>query len=80
MGDREDKLGELESMSVSERRLNLTSAMGSPQVGRRPKPEPYDPRPRRILYARGIALGMLVVIAVIIIILIIGSQPGMRLG
>lgn len=75
-----EKLAALESMSVEERRANLASAMGAPQRGRRPKPAPYDPRPRRILYARGIALGLLTLLVVVVIILILTTLQPMQLG
>lgn len=63
---------------VAEKRANLLHAQGEPQIGRREPPEPYDPRPRRIMYAKGLIAGALVVLIVVAIVLILGS--GATLG
>ncbi len=59
---------------VAERRASLLDAQGEPKVGRRPSPEPYDPRPRRIMYLKGILAGLAVVIIVLAIVFILGAN------
>lgn len=58
---------------VAARRASLLFAKGEPQIGRREAPEPYDPRPKRIMYAKGMAAGLIVVIAVVAMLVVIGS-------
>lgn len=58
---------------VAARRASLLYAKGEPKVGRRESPEPYDPRPKRIMYAKGIAAGLAVVVLVAAVVVILGS-------
>lgn len=61
---------------VGAKRANLLSpeAKGEPQLGRRPSPEPYDPWPTRIMYAKGLAAGAVVLIIVLVILIVAGSM------
>ena len=59
---------------VAAKRASLIHAQGKPQIGRRESPEPYDPRPTRIMYAKGIIAGLIVVLAVIAIIVFLGTD------
>ena len=66
------------SSDVQGKRAQLVNAERNLQVGRREAPEPYDPRPKRMMYARGIALGAVVVVAAVALILVCAS--GVPLG
>ena len=59
---------------VAAKRANLVNAQGKPQVGRREPPEPYDPKPTRIMYAKGLLAGLVVVLVVIAIIVFLGMD------
>ncbi len=63
---------------VAAKRANLIHAQGEPRIGRREPPEPYDPRPKRIMYAKGIAAGAVVLVVVIVIVMVLAS--GTSLG
>lgn len=66
------------SSDVQDKRAQLVSAERHLQVGRREAPEPYDPRPKRMMYLRGIILGAIVVVAVLALILV--CAPSVSLG
>lgn len=57
---------------VAAKRANLLHAQGKPQVGRRESPEPYDPRPTRLMYAKGLLAGLIVVLVVCAIVVFAG--------
>lgn len=58
---------------VAARRASLLYAKGEPRLGRREAPEPYDPRPKRIMYAKGIAAGLVVTVLVVALVIVLGS-------
>ena len=49
-------------------------AQGVPQAGRRPSPEPYDPRPMRLMYAKGLLAGAVVVVIALVFLIVAGSM------
>ncbi len=49
-------------------------AKGVPQAGRRPSPEPYDPRPMRLMYAKGLLAGAVVVVIALVFLIVAGSM------
>ena len=57
-----------------EKRANLIHAKGELKVGRRPAPEPEDPRIKRRYYGWRIALGAVVVVAVVVLIMVLGAN------
>ena len=57
---------------VAAKRASLLYADRKTQVGRRESPEPYDPRPTRMMYAKGILAGLIVVIVVVAIVIFLG--------
>lgn len=59
---------------VAAKRANLINAQGEPQVGRRESPEPYDPRPTRIMYAKGLLAGLIVILIACAIVVFVGAQ------
>lgn len=63
---------------VQDKRSNLLNSDRNLQVGRREKPKPYDPRPQRLVYARGLILGAVVVI--VALALIMAVAPGIQIG
>lgn len=60
---------------VAMKRANLLNdaAHGDPKLGRRPAPEPYDPRPRRIMYLKGILAGAVVIVLALVFLIVAGS-------
>lgn len=58
---------------VAEKRANLLGAQGSPQLGRRESPEPYDPWPKRKMYIQGMVFGAIVIICVLVTVIALGS-------
>ncbi len=63
---------------VQDKRAGLLNAERKVAIGRRESPEPYDPRPKRMMYLRGLLLGAAVV--VIALVLIIVLAPGIQIG
>lgn len=49
-------------------------ARSEPQMGRREAPEPYDPRPMRIMYAKGLLAGAVVAVIVLVFLIVAGSM------
>lgn len=60
---------------VALKRANLLNdaAHGDPKLGRRPSPEPYDPRPTRLMYAKGMLAGAVVIVIVLVFLIVAGS-------
>ena len=60
---------------VGNKKMNLLDAMhdAKPQIGRRPEPV-NDPWPRRKMFIRGIALGLLVCVVVAVIAVVLAQQ------
>lgn len=60
---------------VALKRANLLddAANADPKLGRRPSPEPYDPRPTRLMYAKGMLAGAAVIVIVLVFLIVAGT-------
>lgn len=62
---------------VAAKRANLVNAKGQPYKGRRESPEPYDPRPKRIMYVKGILAGLVVVVIACCMVVFLGGNSNL---
>ena len=63
-----------DDVAMKRAHLMEDAANATPQAGRRPSPEPYDPWPVRKMYIKGILSGAAVIVIVLIFLIVAGSM------